>query len=148
MRLAAACTLLALAATASAGQFAFDTGRGLIYRNVDETAETVAVDVRRHEIVARWKSGCDAPRGLALDEERGFLFVACAARVVSLDVKDGGRILGTIDTGEGLDDVDYSPPRRRLYAAAPKSATITVIFVTPWGRLERVATIASAEGAR
>jgi 4-carboxymuconolactone decarboxylase len=98
--------------------------------------------------VARSKSGCSEVRGTALDEERGFLFVACTGRIVSLDVKDGGKVLDTLDMAEGPDGIDYSPAPRKLYAST-KSATIAA-FVTPWGRLERItpaAKMAAYEGA-
>src|SRR5579859_138339 len=85
---------------ASAEGFAVDAARGLFYTNLEETGETIAIDVRGRAIAARWKPGCDEARGLALDEERGFLFVACSGRVVAIDVKDNGKILGAIDNGE------------------------------------------------
>lgn len=133
---------------ASAEGFAVDDLRGLFYTNLEETGETIAIDVRRRTVAARWKSGCDAARGLALDEERGFLFVACSARVVSIDLKDGGKIMDALDTGEGLDNIAYSPSLRRLYAAASKAATLTIAFATPWGRLERLDVVPTAAGAR
>ena len=133
---------------ASAEGFAVDGERGRFYTNLEETGETIAIDVRSRAIVARWKPGCDEARGLALDEERGFLFVACSARVVAIDVKDNGKALGAIDTGEGLDNIDYSPAGRRLYAAASQAATLTIAFVTPWGRLESLGVVPTAKGAR
>ena len=133
---------------ASAEGFAVDATRGLFYTNLEETGETIALDVRTRAIVARWKPGCDEARGLALDEERGFLFAACSGRVVAIDVKDDGRTLGAIDTGGGLDNIDYSPASRRLYAAASQAATLTIAFVTPWGRLESIAVVPTAKGAR
>jgi hypothetical protein len=67
---------------------------------------------------------------------------------MSIDVKDGGKVMGDIDTGAGLDSIDYSPATRRLYAAASQAATLTIAFVTPWGRLERLATVPTTKGAR
>ena len=96
----------AIGVAASAEGYAVDAERGLFYTNLEETAETIAIDVRTRAIVHRWHTGCDESRGLAIDEERGFLFVACSARVVAIDVKDRGKVMGSIDTGAGLDNID------------------------------------------
>lgn len=137
-----------IALGASAEGYAVDRERGFFYTNLEESGETIQIDLDTRAITARWKTGCDEARGLALDEERGFLFIACSGRVVSIDVKDRGAPMGEIDTGAGLDNIDYSPATRRLYAAASQAATLTIAFVTPWGRLERIATVPTVKGAR
>lgn len=84
------------------------------------------MDVRRHAIVSRWRPRCDQARGLALDKKRGFLFIACPNRVVSLDVVHDVRVVGSIVTGDGLDNIDFSEELLTLYAAASSAATLTV----------------------
>src|SRR5215472_5544775 len=81
---------------ASAEGFAVDNRRGRFYTSLEEHGETVGIDVQTREIVAHYHSGCDEPHGLALDEVRGILFVACMARVVSIDVAHSGEVLGSI----------------------------------------------------
>jgi DNA-binding beta-propeller fold protein YncE len=132
----------------SAEGYAVDERRGLFYTNGEETGQTIAIDVRRHEIVSRWRSGCDEPRGLALDNARGFLFVACSDRVVSLDVAHGGQVVGSIATGDGLDNIDYAEKQQTLYAAAAKVATLTIARVDDHGSLSRLAVVPTATGAR
>jgi len=128
--------------------YAADEGRGLFFTNLRETAETLAVGLRDHRVVSRWKSGCDEPRGLALDTARGFLFAACSSRVVAMDIQHGGAVVGSIDTGEGLDNIDYSPARRTLFAAAAKAGTLTIARVEDSGALIRLDVIPTAMGAR
>ena len=132
----------------SAEGYAVDERRGFFYTNLEENGETIAIDVRRHEIVSRWRSGCEEPRGLALDKARRFLFVACSDRVVSLDVAQGGRVVGSIATGDGLDNIDYAETQRALYAAASKAATLTIARVDDHGGLSRLAVVPTAIGAR
>ena len=65
---------------------------------------------RRDKTVATWAPDCgeDGPKGLALDEAKGFLFVACADRAKVLDAgHDGEDPVGMIDTGDGVDNIDY-----------------------------------------
>jgi len=132
---------------ASAEGYAVDEKRGLFYTNLEEHGETVAIDVRRKRIVSRWRSGCAEPHGVALDEARRFLFVACADRVIALDVVNN-KVLGSISTGDGLDNIDYSPAEKRLYAAASVAGTLTIANVDNRGAMTTVATVPTAKGAR
>ena len=137
-----------IALGASAEGFAVDNQRGRFYTSLEERGETVSIDMHSHEIVARWHSGCDEPHGLALDAARGILFVACTARVVTMDVARVGRILGSVDTGAGLDNIDYLPSMKTLYAAAAEAAVLTLARVDEHGIPSRVAVIPTVKGAR
>jgi hypothetical protein len=133
---------------ASAEGFAVDAARGRFYTSLEEQGETVGIDIRTHQIVARWYSGCDQPHGLALDAARGILFVACMARVVSMDVAHDGRVLGDLETGSGLDNIDYLASKHLLYAAAADAAVLTIARVDAGGAAHRIAQWPTAKGAR
>lgn len=133
---------------ASAEGFAVDNRRGRFYTSLEEHGETVGIDVHTHMIAAHFHSGCDEPHGLALDEARGILFVACMARVVSIDVAHKGEVLGSIDTGNGLDNIDYLPSGQMLWAAAAFAATLTVAHVDEHGGFHRAAVWPTERGAR
>lgn len=133
---------------ASAEGFAVDGMRGRFYTSLEEEGTTVAIDVHSHKIVARWRSGCDEPHGVALDAARGILFVACKARVVAMDVAHDGRSLGSLETGAGLDNIDFLPSKHLLYAAAAEAATLTVARVEESGALSRTMTVPTVRGAR
>ena len=137
-----------IALGASAEGFAVDELRGRFYTSLEEQALTVSIDVRRHAIVARWRSGCDEPHGLALDAARGVLLVACNARVVALDVAHDGRVLGSLETGAGLDNIAYLPSRALLYAAAADAARLTVARVEKSGTLTPLQSVPTVKGAR
>src|SRR5262245_37563322 len=52
--------------------------------------KTVAIDLASRAIVATWPNGCAGSRGIALDAERGLLFVGCSeGKAVVLDVASG-----------------------------------------------------------
>ena len=74
------------------------------------------------------------------------LFVACRARVVIMDVAHNGKVLGSMETGSGLDNIDYLPSRHMLFAAAADAATLTVARVDDHGRLHRVAVWPTEKG--
>jgi hypothetical protein len=133
---------------ASAEGYAVDERRGLFYTNLEETKQTIAIDVHQRKVVSRWQSGCDEARGLALDKARRLLFVACSDRVVSMNVGGDGQVVGSVSTGDGLDNIDYAETQRTLYAAASKAATLTIAEVNERGGLNSVAVIPTTIGAR
>jgi len=128
--------------------YAVDNQRGLFYTNVEESGTTVAIDVRTHNIVAKWNPGSADLQGLALDNARRFLFVACGDHVVSLDAGHDGKITDSIVTGAGLDNIDYSEHAKVLYAAASQAATLTVADVNDHGKFHLKTTVPTVKGAR
>lgn len=133
---------------ASAEGYAVDQRRGLFYTSLEERGETIAIDVRRKQIVSRWRSGCAEPHGIALDEARRLLFVACADRVIALDAAHESKVLGSIPTGDGLDNIDYSASEKKVYAAASVVGTLTIASVDDHGGMIAVATVPTVKGAR
>jgi DNA-binding beta-propeller fold protein YncE len=132
----------------SAEGYAVDNGRGLFYTNIEETGTTVAIDVHTHNIVAKWNVGSTELQGLALDSARGFLFVACGDHVVSVDTAHDGKIIDSLQTGAGLDNIDYSSDRKTLYAAASQVATLSIAEVGDDGNFHLKATVPTVKGAR
>src|SRR5437879_6600361 len=128
--------------------YAVDNGRGLFYTNVEGPGSTIAIDVRTKKIVSKWNPGSADVGGLALDSARGFLFVACGDHVVNLDAAHDGKILDSIQTGAGLDNIDYSAEKKILYAAASQTATLTIAEVGDDGKFRLKATVPAAKGAR
>lgn len=124
-----------------------DVPRSRAYTHTWDDA-TVVLDLAQHEEIARWKNGCAASRGIALDEQRGFLFVGCEeGKVTALDLAHDGKLLGEAPTGKGVDIIAYSPTRAHLYAPGGDSATLTIVSVSATGKLGVVATVPAAEDA-
>jgi hypothetical protein len=64
--------------------------------------------------------------------------------VIALDAGHDGKVLDTIATGEGLDNIDFFDGR--LYAAASLAATMTIAAFDE--RFHDAITIPSVKGAR
>src|SRR5437667_3616999 len=109
--------------------YAVDNEHGLFFTNVEETGSTVAIDVQKHKIAAKYHPGSSDLQGFALDNTRRFLFVACGDHVVSIDAAHDGKILDSLATGAGSDNIDYSPDAEILHAAASPAGTLTVAEV-------------------
>jgi DNA-binding beta-propeller fold protein YncE len=127
---------------------AIDTKRGCFYTNISEKGTTTAIDLKTRKVVSKWNVGSNELQGLALDSQRGFLFVACTDHVVNLDITHDGKLLDSIATGAGLDDIDFSPEKKLLYAAASITATLSIIEVSDDGTFHLKALVPTAKGAR
>jgi DNA-binding beta-propeller fold protein YncE len=128
--------------------YAVDNQRGFFYTNIEDAGKTVAIDVHSHKIVSEWNPGSSDLGGVALDNARRFLLVACGDHVVSIDAGHGGKVIDSITTGPGLDNIDYSADAKLLYAAASQVATLTIAEVDDHGKFHLKATVPTVKGAR
>lgn len=129
--------------------FAVDARRGRFYTNLEDKDRTLAIDLKTRKTVATWNPSCgeDGPHGLRVDAAAGRLFVACSARVEDLDTGTG-KTLSSVDTGDGVDDIDYSPASHLLYVGAARAGRLTVARVDSEGKLSVAATATVPVGAR
>jgi DNA-binding beta-propeller fold protein YncE len=129
---------------------ALDEAHGLFYTNYEDKDRTVVIDVATHKIKATWETGCggDGPRGLSVDADHAWVIVGCTDHLQVLDAAHDGARLGRVDTGDGIDNIDYSRARRLVYAAAAKAQKLTIARVDDGGQLTVVATGTTSEGAR
>jgi DNA-binding beta-propeller fold protein YncE len=131
--------------------YAVDDSRGLFFTNLEDKNETLVIDVKTHRPRgSAWKPDCgpDGPRGIAVDVSRAFVFVACTDHVQILDAARDGAPLATLDTGAGVDNIDWLETHRLLYVGAAKAARLTVARIDDKGHPTVIATGASAQGAR
>src|SRR5947207_2976087 len=129
---------------------AVDLQRGRVYSNLEDKDRTPAIDLKTHETRATWNPACGegGPHGLALDEKAGILFIACDARAVAMDVGHEGRVVSSVDTGDGVDDIVYVPATRLLYVGAARAGKLTIARADAAGKLSVQATVPTREGAR
>jgi DNA-binding beta-propeller fold protein YncE len=130
--------------------YAVDGKRGRFYTNYEDKDLTTAIDLKTHKTLAKWQSSCgeDGPHGLSMDQDAGYLFVACSTRAEVLDAGHNGEKLSSINTGDGVDDLNYSPATHTLYVGAAKDARLTVARVDATGNLAQIAVVPTREGAR
>ncbi|MCU1282040.1 MAG: hypothetical protein JWM53_5586 [bacterium] len=130
--------------------YAVDDARGIFYTNLEDKDRTLSVDLKTKQITKTWMPSCgeDGPKGLALDHAANFLFVACADKVEVLDAGHDGKVLSTLATGDGVDNIDYVEARHELFAGAARAAKLTVASVDAQGKLTAAAVVPTSNGAR
>jgi hypothetical protein len=131
--------------------FAVDDTRGVFYTNLEDKDRTLAIDVKTRKVLHDWPAGCgsEGPRGLAIDTKDNLLFVACNTGAVhTLAVAQDGKAVSTLQTGEGVDNIDYLASKRLLAVGAGKAANLWVARVEADGKLVSLNKVATAPGAR
>jgi DNA-binding beta-propeller fold protein YncE len=130
--------------------YAVDTKRGRLYMNYEDKDLTTAIDLKTRKTIAKWPSACgeDGPHGISVDQDSGFVFVACSTQAEVLDAGHNGEKLSSIDTGNGVDDLSYSPATHTLYVGAARDARLTVARVDSAGKLSLIAQVPTHQGAR
>jgi hypothetical protein len=123
-----------------------DGKRGRAYANL-WTDTTVSIDLHKRAIVDRWPNGCRGSRGLALDADRGFLFVGCEeGKLESLSVADGHH-LGEAASGAGVDIIAYDAKLHHVYLPGEESATMAVIDISATGSGRVLSEVTVAKGS-
>jgi YVTN family beta-propeller protein len=107
-------------------EFAQTDGKGMVWVNVEDTAEVIEVDAAKATVTRRLKmAGCEDPTGLAIDSKKGRLFAACSNKVAAVvDIK-GWKVLGTAPTGAGSDGIAFDDGR--AFTSNGGDGTMTVI---------------------
>lgn len=130
--------------------YAVDAKRNRFYTNYEDKDLTTAIDLTSHKTVAEWHPDCgpDGPHGLQIDQNTGYLYVACSTQAKVLNAGGSGEVLSSIDTGDGVDDLNYSTATHMLYVGAARAGQLTVARVNGAGELRVVAVVPTHLGER
>ena len=87
-------------------------GTGRVFVNLEDKNAIAVIDVAARKVVGAYAlNGCDAPTGLAFDQQTGVLISACDNNVAkAIDAKTGAD-LATLKIGKGPDGVLLDAPR-------------------------------------
>ena len=130
--------------------YAVDHGQGVFFTNLEDKDKTLVIDVKSRKVKSTWDSKCGekGPRGLALDAWKKWVFVACTDHVEVLDLGNNGAALSKLDTGAGVDNIDYLSAKKLLYVVAGKEGKLTVAKSTTRARSRLDKTGTTAPGTR
>ncbi len=101
---------------------------GLLYVNLEDTAEVVAFDPQSLEVKRRFPIGvAKTPTGLAYDPKSDRLFVACREKptLVVMDARSG-KVITSFTIGQGVDWADFDRDTSRVLTSNG-DGTLTVI---------------------
>jgi DNA-binding beta-propeller fold protein YncE len=125
-------------------------GQGMIYDNLEDTNEVIALDARTLKITARWPvAPGGSPVSIAMDREHRRLFVAGRnpASLVMMNA-DNGKITGQPFPIGARVDANVYDPSTGLLASATGEGTIHIFHEDSPDKLSLVETVKSEFGAK
>ncbi|HKV81612.1 MAG TPA: hypothetical protein VJP02_25925 [Candidatus Sulfotelmatobacter sp.] len=129
-------------------EYAVADGKGMIYDNIEDKDEVVALDSRTNTVKARWPI---APSGGAtamdMDVQHHRLFIGGRNKVLAIMDADTGKIVQTFPIGDGVDTNVYEPETGLLFTAT-REGTLHVFHEDTPDKFSVVETVKTEFGAR
>jgi DNA-binding beta-propeller fold protein YncE len=100
-------------------EFAVADGHGMIYNNLEDKSEVVAIDSRNLQVKSRWPiAPAGAPAPIAMDREHRRLFVAGRepAMLVVMNA-DNGKVIQSFAISNGADAEVYNPKTGQIFVS-------------------------------
>jgi YVTN family beta-propeller protein len=125
-------------------EFAVADGKGNVYINLEEKAETVHIDSNALKVLHHWPlAPGKTTTALAFDPQTRRLFAGCRGGqlMVVLDA-DGGKVIATSPIGERVDAAAFDPATKLVFMSAG-GGTIAVFhqdFADKYTLLENITT--------
>jgi len=109
-------------------EFAVVDGKGMIYDNIEDKGEIVALDAKSKKVIGEWKlAGCNSPSGMALDVAGARLFSACDGKKMAVTDAKTGKSLATVAIGDGPDGAGFDATHKLAFSPNGQSGTLSVI---------------------
>ena len=130
-------------------EFAAADGKGMVYNNIEDKNETVAIDSISLTIKSRWPvAPAGQPTALALDREHRRLFVAGRnpQKLVILDA-DSGKVIQSFPISAGADANVYEPETGLIFAST-REGMVHIFHEDAPDKFSEVETVKTEYGAK
>jgi YVTN family beta-propeller protein len=142
--------VIATVPLAGAPEQAVADGKGMIYDNLEDANEVIALDARTLQIRSRWPvAPAGQPVSIAMDREHRRLFIAGRnpKTLVMMDA-DSGKIIGPAFPIGARVDTNVFDPGTGLVAASTGDGTIHIFHEDSPDKLAQVETVKTEFGAK
>ena len=130
-------------------EFAVADGQGMIYDNIEDKGEIVAIDCRTLTVKARWPlAPLESPSGLAMDAKHRRLFAVCDGGKMAVVNADTGKVVATPAIGNGPDAAGFDPKASLAFSSNGQDGTLTVLHEDTPDAYTVVQTLPTQLGAR
>jgi YVTN family beta-propeller protein len=125
-------------------------GKGMLYDNLEDKNEVIAIDTRSLKITARWPvAPAGQPVSIAMDRQHRRLFIGGRnpKLLVMLDA-DTGKIIGQSFPIGGRVDTNVFDPETGFVASSTGDGTLDIFHEDSPEKLSRVETVMTEYGAK
>jgi DNA-binding beta-propeller fold protein YncE len=125
-----------------------DADSNRVYVNLEDKSAVAVIDQKEKKVIATWPiAPGEGPSGLAIDVASHRLIIGCAnSKMIMMD-STTGKVVTTLDCGQGVDAAAFDPQTHLGFVSAGGSGTVTVAKVEP-DKLTLVQTLVTQRGAR
>jgi YVTN family beta-propeller protein len=130
-------------------EFAAADGKGMVYNNIEDKNEVVAIDANALTIKSHWPvAPAGQPTALAMDREHRRLFVAGRnpQKLVILDA-DSGKVIQSFPISAGA-DANVFEPETGLIFASTREGMVHIFHEDTPDKYSEVETVKTAYGAK
>src|SRR5579871_1491057 len=129
-------------------EFAASDAKGMIFANIEDKSELVAIDPNKLEVKSKWPlAPCTEPSGLSIDRKNHRLFVGCDNKMMAVVDADSGKVLATPAIGEGVDATAFDEGTGLAFASCGEGV-LTVVREESPSKFSVAENVKTQEGAR
>jgi DNA-binding beta-propeller fold protein YncE len=129
-------------------EFAAADGKGMVYANLDDKSEVVALDSRTLEVKSRWPlDPGKGPSGMAMDLKTRRLFLVCGNKHMIVLNADNGKVVADLPIGSGVDAAGFDPETKLAFSSNGEG-TLTIIHEDSADKFTVVENVTTQRGAR
>ncbi len=129
-------------------EYAVADGKGMIYDNIEDKNEVVALDARTNTVKARWPiAPAEEATAMDMDIQHRRLFIGGRNKVLAIMDADTGKVVQTFPIGAGVDTNIYEAETGRLFTAT-REGTLHIFHEDSPDKFSVVETVTTEFGAR
>ena len=130
-------------------EFAVADGQGMLYDNIEDKGEIVALDAQTLTVKATWPlTPAESPSGIAMDTKTRRLFSVCDGGKMTVTDADTGKVVATSAIGDGPDAAGFDPQTRLAFSSNGQDGTLTAIHEDGPDTYTLAQTVPTQKGAR
>jgi len=129
-------------------EFATSDGKGMVFVNLDDKSEIVAIDSRKLEAKAHWSvAPGEDPSGMAIDRKHNRLFSVCGNKKMTVMDAANGKVIADVPIGSGTDAAGFDPETGLAFSSNGEG-TLTVVHQDSGDKYSVVENVTTQRGAR
>jgi YVTN family beta-propeller protein len=129
-------------------EYAVSDGKGMIYDNIEDKNEVVALDSRTNAIKSRWPiAPAEEATAMDMDVKHHLLFIGGRNKLLAIMDAETGRVIQTFAIGAGVDTNIYDPEASLVFTAT-REGTLHIFHEDTPDKFSVVETVKTEFGAR
>ena len=130
-------------------EFAVADGAGMLYDNLEDKSEVVALDAKALTVKNRWPlAPAESPSGIAMDAKSRRLFSVCDGGKMAVSDADTGKVVATPTIGNGPDAAGFDPKTGLAFSSNGQDGTLTILHEDAPDTYTVAQTVTTQAGAR